>query len=160
MYAHLVGPNGSPFKYLNKNDDVFRNPRVLPLFFVASLISQQTNETRTGAIMDPKPASMWSSIVKKDPPAKPPTTDVAPSAILGMVGNCKSTKGISVAVVDANAVIDGSQSLTNFADKFVTVPEVLSEIRDPNSRRRLEFIPFVIETMEPSPESLSKGKAN
>ncbi|CDY39753.1 BnaA04g11000D [Brassica napus] len=106
--------------------------------------------------MDPKPASMWSSIVKKDPPAKPPTTDVAPSAILGMVGNCKSTKGISVAVVDANAVIDGSQSLTNFADKFVTVPEVLSEIRDPNSRRRLEFIPFVIETMEPSPESLSK----
>ncbi|CAN7017014.1 unnamed protein product [Brassica oleracea var. botrytis] len=106
--------------------------------------------------MDPKPASMWSSIVKKDPPSKPPTTDVAPSAILGMVGNCKSTKGISMAVVDANAVIDGSQSLTNFTDKFVTVPEVLSEIRDPNSRRRLEFIPFTIETMEPSPESLSK----
>ncbi|CAH8381864.1 unnamed protein product [Eruca vesicaria subsp. sativa] len=106
--------------------------------------------------MDPKPVSMWSSIVKKDPPSKPPTTDVAPAAILGMVGNCKSTKGVSMAVVDANAVIDGSQSLTNFADKFVTVPEVLSEIRDPNSRRRLEFIPFTIETMEPSPESLSK----
>ncbi|KAJ0260658.1 RNA-binding NOB1-like protein [Hirschfeldia incana] len=106
--------------------------------------------------MDPKPASMWSSIVKKDPPSKPPTTDAPPSAILGMVGNCKSTKGISMAVVDANAVIDGSQSLTNIADKFVTVPEVLSEIRDPDSRRRLEFIPFVIETMEPSPESLSK----
>ncbi|KAF8087633.1 hypothetical protein N665_0573s0006 [Sinapis alba] len=106
--------------------------------------------------MDPKPVSMWSSIVKKDPPSKPPTTDVAPAAILGMVGNCKSTNGISMAVVDANAVINGSQSLTNFADKFVTVPEVLSEIRDPDSRRRLEFIPFTIETMEPSPESLSK----
>ncbi|KAJ4876216.1 Nin one binding (NOB1) Zn-ribbon like [Raphanus sativus] len=106
--------------------------------------------------MDPKPVSMWSSIVKKDPPSKPPTTDVAPSAILGMVGTCKSTKGISMAVVDANAVIDGSHSLTSFADKFVTVPEVLSEIRDPDSRRRLEFIPFTIETMEPSPESLSK----
>ncbi|CAH8390791.1 unnamed protein product [Eruca vesicaria subsp. sativa] len=106
--------------------------------------------------MESSPASMWSSIVKKDPPSKPPTTDVAPSAILGMVGNCESTKGISMAVVDANAVIDGRQTLTNFADKFVTVPEVLSEIRDSDSRRRLEFIPFTIETMEPSPESLSK----
>ncbi|KAJ4885316.1 Nin one binding (NOB1) Zn-ribbon like [Raphanus sativus] len=106
--------------------------------------------------MESSPASMWSSIVKKDPPSKPPTTDVAPSAILRMVGNCKSTKGISMAVVDANAVIDGRQSLTDFADKFVTVPEVLSEIRDADSRRRLEFIPFTIETMEPSPESLSK----
>ncbi|XP_018446233.2 RNA-binding NOB1-like protein [Raphanus sativus] len=106
--------------------------------------------------MESSPASMWSSIVKKDPPPKPPTTDVAPSAILGMVGTCKSTKGISMAVVDANAVIDGRQSLTDFADKFVTVPEVLSEIRDADSRRRLEFIPFTIETMEPSPEYLSK----
>ena len=65
-----------------------------------------------------------------------------------------------MAVVDANAVIDGRQSLTDFADKFVTVPEVLSEIRDSDSRRRLEFIPFTIETMEPSPESLSKGILN
>ncbi|CAA0406719.1 unnamed protein product [Arabidopsis thaliana] len=106
--------------------------------------------------MDPKPTSMWSSIVKKDPPSKPPVNDGAPAAILGMVGNCKSTKGISIAVVDANAIIEGRQSLTNFADKFVTVPEVLSEIRDPASRRRLAFIPFTIDTMEPSPESLSK----
>ncbi|XP_023633986.1 RNA-binding protein NOB1 [Capsella rubella] len=106
--------------------------------------------------MDPNPTSMWSSIVKKDPPSKPPVNDGAPAAILGMVGNCKSTKGISLAVVDANAVIEGGQSLTNFADKFVTVPEVLSEIRDPASRRRLAFIPFTIDTMEPSPESLSK----
>ncbi|CAH2080162.1 unnamed protein product [Thlaspi arvense] len=106
--------------------------------------------------MEPNPTTMWSSIVKKDPPSKPPATDGSPAAILGMVGSCKSTKGISVAVIDANAVIEGGQSLTNFADKFVTVPEVLSEIRDPASRRRLAFIPFTIETMEPSPESLSK----
>ncbi|XP_010436855.1 PREDICTED: RNA-binding protein NOB1-like [Camelina sativa] len=106
--------------------------------------------------MDPNQTSMWSSIVKKDPPSKPPVNDGSPAAILGIVGNCKSTKGISVAVVDANAVIQGGQSLTNFADKFVTVPEVLSEIRDPASRRRLAFIPFTIDTMEPSPESLSK----
>ncbi|CAH8263398.1 unnamed protein product [Arabidopsis lyrata] len=47
-------------------------------------------------------------------------------SILGLVGNCKSTKRISIAVVDANAVIKGGQSLTNFADDFVTVPQVLS----------------------------------
>ncbi|ESQ46837.1 hypothetical protein EUTSA_v10027696mg [Eutrema salsugineum] len=107
--------------------------------------------------MEPNPTSMWSSIVKKDPPSKPPATGGAPAAIIGMVGSCKSTKGISMAVVDANAVIQGGQSLNNFADKFVTVPEVLSEIRDPNSRRFLDFIiPFTIDPMEPSPESLTK----
>ncbi|VVB09481.1 unnamed protein product [Arabis nemorensis] len=115
-----------------------------------------SNETHNCETMDPNPTSMWSSIVKKDPPSKPPSNDGDSSAILGMVGNCKSTKGISMAVVDANAVIDGRQSLANFADKFVTVPEVLSEIRDSDSRRRLAFTPFIIETMEPSPESLSK----
>ncbi|CAH2080028.1 unnamed protein product [Thlaspi arvense] len=104
--------------------------------------------------MDPNPTTMWSSIVKKEPPSKPPATDGAPAAILEMVGSCKSTKGISVAVIDTNAVINGC--LTNFADKFVTVRKVLSEIRDRVSRRRLALLPFTIETMEPSPESLRK----
>ncbi|VVA91038.1 unnamed protein product [Arabis nemorensis] len=106
--------------------------------------------------MDPTPTSTWSSMVKKVPPSKPPATVGAPTTILGMVGNCKSTKGISMAVIDANAVIEGGQCLTNFADKFVTVPEVISEIRDPASRRLLALSPFTIDTMEPSPESLSK----
>uniref|UniRef100_A0A1J3ICS4 RNA-binding protein NOB1 n=1 Tax=Noccaea caerulescens TaxID=107243 RepID=A0A1J3ICS4_NOCCA len=109
--------------------------------------------------MDPNPTTMWSSIVKKDPPTKPPATDGAPAAILGTVGSCKSTKGISMAVIDANAIIEGRQNLTNFAEKFVTVPEVISEIRDPASRHRVNYIlPFTIEDMEPSPDSLSKVK--
>lgn len=98
--------------------------------------------------------------MKKDLPSKPPVSSGAPAAILGTVGNCKSTKGISIAVVDANAIIEGRQTLTNFADRFVTVPEVYSEIRDPTSRRRLEFIPFTIDPMEPSPESRNKGTFN
>ncbi|CAN8305858.1 unnamed protein product [Cochlearia groenlandica] len=109
--------------------------------------------------MDSNPSStiMWSNVVKRDPPSKlSPPISGAPSSISGMIGNCKSTKGISMAVIDANAVIEGNQSLTYFADKFVTVTEVISEIRDPASRRRLAFIPFAIDTMEPSPESLNK----
>ncbi|KAG2273601.1 hypothetical protein Bca52824_056156 [Brassica carinata] len=73
--------------------------------------------------------------------------------VFGMDGNCKSTKGISMAVVDANAVMN-EQSVTDLAENFVTVPEVLSEIRD--AQHRLKFISFTIETMEPSPESLSR----
>ncbi|CAA7040376.1 unnamed protein product [Microthlaspi erraticum] len=107
--------------------------------------------------MDPNPTTMWSSIVKKDPPTKPPATDGAPAAILGTVGSCKSTKGISIAVIDANAIIHGGQNLTNFADKFVTVPEVISEVKDAASRHRLNYLlPFTIEEMEPSPDSLSR----
>ncbi|KAG5407692.1 hypothetical protein IGI04_013811 [Brassica rapa subsp. trilocularis] len=73
--------------------------------------------------------------------------------VFGMDGNCKSTNGISMAVVDANAVMN-EQSVTDLAENFVTVPEVLSEIRD--ARHRLKFIYFTIETMEPSHESLSR----
>ncbi|KAL1200347.1 RNA-binding NOB1-like protein [Cardamine amara subsp. amara] len=50
--------------------------------------------------------------------------------------------------------IEGGQSFTNLADKFVTIREVISEIRDPDSIRLLEFITYTIE--EPSRESLSK----
>ncbi|XP_076924822.1 RNA-binding NOB1-like protein [Bidens hawaiensis] len=107
----------------------------------------------------PKPTSCWSNIVKQPPPPpqNPNTThhhDLSQSAV---VGSCKSSKGIAVAVVDANAIIQGGEQLHNSADKFVSVADVIQEVRDPTSRRRLNFImPFVIDTMEPSPESLKK----
>lgn len=72
--------------------------------------------------------------------------------------SCKSTHGLSVAVIDANAIIQGAHNLSGLAEKFVTVSEVLAEIRDPVSRHRLSFTPFTIESMEPSPDSLNKGK--
>ena len=62
--------------------------------------------------------------------------------------------------MDANAIIEGGEKLTNSADKFVTVPEVLAEIRDPVSRHRLAFIPFSIDSLEPSPDALNKGILN
>ncbi|OMO79493.1 Nin one binding (NOB1) Zn-ribbon-like protein [Corchorus capsularis] len=102
-----------------------------------------------------KPAPCWSNILKSQPP-KPQTQNQTAATNQLFVESCKSTKGIAVAVVDANAIIEGGEKLTNSADKFVTVPEVLAEIRDPVSRHRLAFIPFSIDSMEPSPDALNK----
>ncbi|MCD9644680.1 hypothetical protein HAX54_033091 [Datura stramonium] len=116
----------------------------------------------------PPPPPCWSNIVKQQPPPRPPPTQTtitpaivatATAAAAGngvLVGSCKSTKGIAVAVVDANAIIQGGDKLNHSADRFVSVPEVLSEIRDPNSRHSLNFLPFTVDTMEPSPDSLKK----
>lgn len=120
----------------------------------------------------PPPPPCWSNIVKQQPPPRPPpqitTTPATVTAAVAaetaakvgngvMVGSCKSTKGIAVAVVDANAIIQGGDKLNHSADRFVTVPEVLAEIRDRNSRHSLNLLPFTIDTTEPSPDSLKKG---
>lgn len=104
----------------------------------------------------PNSSSCWSNIVKTQPPQSAVTqTKTVPAAEI-LAQSCNFTEGIAVAVVDANAIIQGAHNLTNFADKFVTVPEVLAEIRDPVSRNRLNFIPFSIDSMDPSPDSLNK----
>lgn len=61
-----------------------------------------------------------------------------------------------VAVVDANAIINGEHllSLMRFNDKLVTVPEVLREVRDKQSRQTLQNLPYTIQTEEPSEESV------
>nr|GEX57713.1 RNA-binding protein NOB1 [Tanacetum cinerariifolium] len=113
--------------------------------------------------MDPQAPTPWSSIVKQSPPAQPPNKQnpsTISAAVAGAggaaVGSCKSTNGISVAVVDANAIIQGGEQLHNAADKFVSVDEVIKEVRDPMSRHRMSFLPFSVDIMEPSPESLKK----
>lgn len=45
-----------------------------------------------------------------------------------------------------------------FADKCVTTPEVLREVRDKQSRAALEALPFTIETHEPGPDAVKAGK--
>ncbi|RWW85666.1 hypothetical protein BHE74_00005647 [Ensete ventricosum] len=94
----------------------------------------------------------WTEVVQKNLTPQPQET------ISNRVfGSCTSSKGISVAVVDANALIHGDK-LAGCADKFVSVPEVLEEVRDPVSRQRLSFLPFPVETMEPSPDFINKGE--
>ncbi|KAJ3685794.1 hypothetical protein LUZ61_014958 [Rhynchospora tenuis] len=94
-------------------------------------------------------------------PAAPPPSDGAPpmparpmaSQVLGKAN--MNGGGVAVAIVDANAVIHGDR-LVGVADRYVSVREVLDEVRDPTSRRRVAFLPFDIETIEPSPEFIKK----
>ncbi|PKA48617.1 hypothetical protein AXF42_Ash020490 [Apostasia shenzhenica] len=95
----------------------------------------------------PPAASCWISAVQKKP--------VVPDLSSRIFADGKSSKGISVAVVDASAIIHGDQ-LAGCADKFVSVREVLEEVRDPVSRQRLAFLPFPVETLEPSSEAVRK----
>ncbi|XP_062027633.1 RNA-binding NOB1-like protein [Rosa rugosa] len=110
------------------------------------------------ATVTPAPVSSWSNIVKKQPDPKPQnfsSSSIATTKVL--VESCKSSKGIAVAVVDANAFIQGGETLPHCADKFVSIPEVIDdEVRDPISRHRLALLPFQVHTMEPSPESRDK----
>lgn len=111
----------------------------------------------------PPPPQCWSNIVKQQKPlpnhhhpvSGGGLTAAAPDRVF--VDSCKSSKGIAVAVVDATAIIQGGEKLVNCADKFVSVSEVMDEVKDPMSRHRLNFVPFTVETREPSPESLKKG---
>ncbi|KAA8522391.1 hypothetical protein F0562_013248 [Nyssa sinensis] len=102
----------------------------------------------------PSSAPCWSNIVKKQPPTNQnQQVNVADRVF---VESCQSSRGIAVAVVDANAIIQGGEMLTKYADKFVSVSEVMDEVRDLMSRHRLNFVPFTVDTVEPSPEALKK----
>ncbi|CAM8990501.1 unnamed protein product [Rhodiola kirilowii] len=98
----------------------------------------------------------WSNIVKQQPPPAPANQNQTRAAAFTnqLLNGCKSDKGIAVAVVDANAIIQGGDKLAQSASKFVSVPEFRSEVRDPVSRRKLDFLPFEVQTMNPTPESL------
>ncbi len=61
-----------------------------------------------------------------------------------------------VAVVDANAIISGL-SLAGLAERYVTIQEVLDEVRDKHARQVLATLPFSLEVKEPEPASLTAG---
>ncbi len=90
--------------------------------------------------------STWASIAKTEPP-KP-----APVVVVEKVRP-------SVAVIDANAIISGTGLLNLMAstEKVVTIPEVLREVRDQQSRAALAALPFTIHTQEPTEESVKAG---
>lgn len=88
--------------------------------------------------------STWAAIALSEPPkAAPPPVEA--------VG-----KGEVVSVIDANAIISGL-SIQHALDRLVTTPEVLEEVRDKRSRQRLEALPFKLEALEPSEESVRAG---
>jgi RNA-binding protein NOB1 len=82
----------------------------------------------------------WAAIAKAAPALAPEAPE-------------DENKDATIAVVDANAIINGLR-LESIADKAVTIQEVLAEIRDKQSRQFLEMLPFGIEVREPSDESV------
>jgi len=94
--------------------------------------------------MSEQPSSSWANVASTAPvPAK--TTCIATS------------DERSVAVIDANAIITHRAGLMNLMQTFeriVTIPEVIVEVRDGESRQALQSLPFKIETLTPSEESM------
>ncbi|KAH9290453.1 hypothetical protein KI387_034570, partial [Taxus chinensis] len=99
--------------------------------------------------------SRWSEVAKKDAGSPLPIEQtILPKQIAG--SSFKSSDGISVVVVDTSSIIDGGEKLMRSAEKLVSVKEVLDEIKDPVSRHRMAFMPFTIQTMDPSEEALKQ----
>jgi RNA-binding protein NOB1 len=84
----------------------------------------------------------------------------AAQAVSRIVASCANSSGVTVAVVDANAVISGAPALSTSAGRLVTVPEVLEEVRDAAARRRLGLLPIPVETVDPAPEFVKKGRCS
>ena len=89
----------------------------------------------------------WASIAKTEPVKAPAPAAVEPGPLP------------RIAVLDANALITGTGllGLATAVDKCVTTPEVLREVRDRQSRQKLEALPFTIETREPDEDSTRAG---
>lgn len=90
----------------------------------------------------------WAAIARQEPvKAAPKEEDAAAKP--------------RVAVVDANAIISGEGllALMRSNDRVVTVPEVLREVRDKQSRQTLQNLPYTIQTQEPAEESMKAGAA-
>ncbi|KAJ2958383.1 hypothetical protein NQZ79_g6004 [Umbelopsis isabellina] len=60
-------------------------------------------------------------------------------------------------VIDSAPLLKGTP-LRHLAERFCTIPEVVSEIRDKQSREYIKKLPFELELITPSEESMKAGK--
>jgi hypothetical protein len=89
----------------------------------------------------------WAAMAARKAPAAPAAPAVADLA------------GVSVLVVDANALINGVR-LEGVAERVVTTAEVLDEIRDAKTRAFVASLPYEIHVMEPTEESCKAGESS
>lgn len=68
----------------------------------------------------------------------------------------EAVSGKSTAVIDANAIMSGVP-LGGLAERLVTIPEVLEEVRDVKTRERLAAMHVVLETLQPTDEAVAAG---
>ena len=104
----------------------------------------------------------WSAALRRDPPLSPASQILSPFPFPPLqsltTDQQQSGSSIAIAVIDANALISSSSArLFGLANRFVSVREVLEEVRDPASRFHLASLPFNVEILEPSDDSLRKG---
>lgn len=69
-----------------------------------------------------------------------------------------SSAGVEVLVADSGAFIKAAP-LERWAGSVLTVKEVVEEIRDVHTRRRLQVLPYELVFREPSQEALHHGEA-
>lgn len=67
-----------------------------------------------------------------------------------------TTDAKTCAVLDASAVIGGS-IFRDYAEALITTPDVLSEIRDKQSKHTLDTLPFGVSVQDPTEGSVTAG---
>lgn len=76
-----------------------------------------------------------------------PTTSALTNSEVPLVTHC---------ILDSGPIIKG-QVKYHLASKFYTIPQVIREIKDAQSRLLLETLPFEIVVRQPTEESLAAG---
>ena len=66
---------------------------------------------------------------------------------------------VGVLVADSSAFISAAQ-LERWSERVVTVREVVTEVRDVDTRTRLQALPYELSFREPGAEALQQGKAS
>uniref|UniRef100_M4BE36 C3H1-type domain-containing protein n=1 Tax=Hyaloperonospora arabidopsidis (strain Emoy2) TaxID=559515 RepID=M4BE36_HYAAE len=85
-----------------------------------------------------------------EPPQPTERSDVVSAASSRAVPTKKKVLHL---IIDSGAIIKGT-NVTDLAENFWTVPDVLTEIRDKKSRSLLERLPFTLQTREPSADAM------
>jgi len=129
-----------------------------PLAPAAAAAATPTAAASDDAAAPPAGAGAWGAAATAQ--RKAVEKESAAQAVSRIVASCANSSGVAVAVVDANAVISGGSALSTSAGRLVTVPEVLEEVRDAAARRRLGLLPVPVETVEPAPEFVKKGRCS
>eukprot|EP00755_Sulcionema_specki_P010250 Sspe_Gene.45962::Locus_22835_Transcript_1_1_Confidence_1.000_Length_1487::g.45962::m.45962/K11883/NOB1; RNA-binding protein NOB1 len=83
-----------------------------------------------------------------DPEPKPAPPPPAPAA------TTSSDEPVRRLVLDTGAIVQGSAGLADRADEFITLQEVVQEVRDKKSRAFMEAFPFELIIRQPTQESI------
>jgi RNA-binding protein NOB1 len=61
-------------------------------------------------------------------------------------------------VLDSAPIIKSAKLIGNLSEEFITVPEVLAELKDKTTRETLEILTYKISTKTPSEEAMKYGE--